>query len=112
MNQERVTRPEVPLSKSPVLDVTVWVTPVFVQVTVVPALTVIVPGLKPKSTMVTALPDVALAAGAAALACALGPATGDGADVAAAPLHAASANAAPTTTERSPILVAVRVGAT
>jgi hypothetical protein len=52
------------------------------------------------------------AAGAAAPACALGLATGDGADVAAAPLHAASANADPNTTERSPILVAVRAGAT
>jgi hypothetical protein len=53
------------LSKSPWSAVTVWVTPVFVQVTVVPTLTLIVSGLNPKSTTVTALPADAPVAGEA-----------------------------------------------
>lgn len=60
--------PKVPLSKSAWSEVTVWVTPVFVHVTVVPTLTLIAVGLKPKSTTVTALPDAAPAGEGAALA--------------------------------------------
>jgi hypothetical protein len=41
-------------SKAPVSEVTLWITePVLVQVTVVPAVTVIVAGEKPKSTIDT-----------------------------------------------------------
>jgi hypothetical protein len=47
-----------PLSNAPLSDVTVWVTPSFRHVTLVPALTLIAAGLNAKSTIVTALPLV------------------------------------------------------